>query len=188
MGVLRLASGAYTARVRHHDSAGLRVSLGRFSTEQAAIDAVDRYARTGELPDMGRPRFRGVYQTRSGWFYEFEGEIFGPFGGELEAAWRRRRDRDNVTQRARRAVQGYSKMVVAAHVLSSVKTHAMTTRRGALSANAASVSDEKNNGGGGVNLNIISGAPCDAHCKAQDENLLIDDNLTLAQTCGEGLW
>lgn len=184
MGVMRLASGAYTARVRHHDSAGLRVSLGRFATEQKAREAVDLYARTGELPDMGRPRFRGVYHARSGWFYEFEGEVFGPFRDELEAAWRRRRDRDNVTQRARRAVQGYSKMVVAAHVLSSVKTHAMTTRRGATATNVTRVSNEENDKDGTNNSNVVSSVLSDSECKAQDENLLIDSDLTLARTWG----
>lgn len=183
MGVMRLASGAYTARVRHHDSAGLRVSLGRFSTEQKAREAVDRYARTGELPDMGRPRFRGIHKTRAGWFYEFEGDDFGPFRSELEAAWRRRRDRDNVTQRARRAVRGYSKMVVAAHVLSDVKTHAMTTRRVAPKKNVTRVSEEENNAEAAPN--VVSGAPCDAECQTQDENLLIDSDFTLAQTRGE---
>lgn len=184
MGVLRLASGDFVARVRHHDSAGLRVSLGRFSTEQKALEAVDRYAQTGKLPDIGRPRYRGVYQTRTGWFYEFEGEVFGPFGNELDAAWRRRRDRDNVTQRARRASKGYSKIVDAARVLSNVKTHAMTTRRAVLSTNAVRVPDSANNDGGAVKSILFSDGPCDSNNNTQDENLLIDSDLTLAQTWG----
>jgi hypothetical protein len=184
MGVLRLACGAYTARVRHHGSSGLRVSLGRFSTEQKAVEAVSRYEQTGELPDLGRPRYRGVYKARTGWFYEFEGKDFGPFRNELKAAWRRRRDRDNITQRARRASKGYSKLVGAACILSSVKTHAMTTRRVDLSTNITRVPDGENNVDGDVKSNMFSDSPCDSDCKAQDENLLIDSDLTLAQTWG----
>jgi hypothetical protein len=184
MGVLRLASGAYTARVRHHDSTGLRVSLGNFPTEQKALEAVDRYERTGDLPDLGRPRFRGVYQTRVGWFYEFEGEVFGPFDDELKAAWHRRRDRDNVTQRARRAAHGYAKMVVAAHVLSNVKTHSMTTRQADSSTNTTRVPDGEKKVDGDFKSNIFSVSPCDSECDAQDENLLIDSEFTIAQTWG----
>lgn len=193
MGVQRLASGDYTARVRHHASAGLRVSLGRFTTEQKALEAVNRYEQTGELPDLGRPRYRGVYQARAGWFYEFEGEMFGPFRDEVTAAWHRRRARDNVTQRERRARCGrrrafrvVSEVVDAAHVLSNVKTRSMTTRQSALATNDARVSEEENDIDAPVTYQpICSSVPSDLECKAQDENLLIESHLTFAHTQGE---
>lgn len=193
MGVLRLASGDYTARVRHHASSGLRVSLGRFPTEQKALEAVDRYAQTGKLPDLGRPRYRGVYQARAGWFYEFEGDMFGPFRDEVTAAWHRRRARDNVTQRERRARCGqrafrvFSEVVDAAHVLSNVKTRSMTRRQGALTTNEERVSEEENDIDAPMTANVFSFAPSDLECKAQDENLLIESYLTFAHTQG-GDW
>jgi len=193
MGVLRLASGAYTARVRHHGSAGLRVSLGRFPTEQKALEAVDRYEKTGDLPDLGRPRYQGVYQERAGWFYEFEGDMFGPFRDELTAAWHRRRDRDNVTQRKRRARCGrrafrvVSEVGDAAHVLSNVKTRSMTRPQDALATSEARVSEEENDIDAPMTYRpIFSIAPSDLECKAQDENLLIESHLTLAHTQGGG--
>lgn len=190
MGVKLLASGYYTARVRHHDSPGLRVSIGHFSTEKEAHEAVERYARTGKLPKLGRPRYRGVHQTRTGWFYEFEGAVFGPFCSEVKAAWHRRRDRDNVTQRARRARQGRpavqtdldSDAADAPRVLSDVNIHAMTTRQGALAANDARISEEKNDIDAPISI-----VPSDFECTGQDENMLIDSDLTFAHT-GGGDW
>jgi hypothetical protein len=188
MGVKLLASGYYTARVRHHDSPGLRVSIGHFSTEKEAHEAVERYARTGKLPYLGRPRYRGVHQARAGWFYEFEGDIFGPFCSEVKAAWHRRRDRDNVTQRARRArkVRPYGRVASdvfdAVRVLSNVNIHAMTTRQGALATNDARISEDKNDIDAPISI-----VPSHFECTEQDENLLIDGDLTFART-GGGEW
>lgn len=104
MGIFRTPSGRYVARVVHRECRGIRVTLGNFANEDAARNAALEYNRTGILPPSDCPRFRDVEcDERGRWWYTFEGEHYGPFANEFAAAKRRRRDKDNATQRVRRA-------------------------------------------------------------------------------------
>jgi hypothetical protein len=104
MGIFRTPSGRFVARVVHRECRGIRVTLGNFANENAARNAALEYNRTGILPPSDCPRFRDVEcDERGRWWYTFEGEYYGPFANEFAAAKRRRRDKDNATQRMRRA-------------------------------------------------------------------------------------
>lgn len=94
---------AYTVRVVHPEMKGIRISLGQFKTFEKATRALARFKDTGDIPANVKISFKNVWSVGSQWYLRYEDVEYGPYASMLEAAWNRRRMKDNDTQRQRRA-------------------------------------------------------------------------------------
>ena len=94
----------YAVRVVHPRMRGIRISLGQYDTPEEAARVDEAFARSGLVPKDVLFRFKDVWQaSASKWYCSYKGQSYGPYDNGLEAAWNRRRLKDNDTQRARRA-------------------------------------------------------------------------------------
>jgi hypothetical protein len=110
MGIQKTASRTaerWAVRVPHPDRCGIRISLGTYPSYEQANAAQKRFLSTGHIPQhAASPSFKDVHGSGTRWYCDYEGETYGPFKSQAEAAWRRRRFKDNATQRDRRATPG----------------------------------------------------------------------------------
>lgn len=96
-----LSDGRITVRCVHRKQPGLRVTIGTYTTIEAARAAYKLYIETGETQRV--TSFNNIAKRNCGWFALCDGKWIGPFKHDYQAAWQCRRAVDNKTQRQARA-------------------------------------------------------------------------------------
>ena len=90
--------------VRSVVSPGLRFTIGTYATLDEALEADERFQKTGETQHNRPLWFKNVWEEKNGkWKYEYKGKMVGGFQTCIAAAHARRRVKDNDAQRLARS-------------------------------------------------------------------------------------